>query len=206
MRSLQAVRKNVRCNRHPHRVSSLRAVDRNVRCNRHPHRVSSLRAVDRNVRCNRHPHRVSSRQVVRKNVRYSRHPHRVDSRRDLRRNVRCNRHPHRVRSRRAIRKNVRYSRHRHPVRNRRDLRQARSSRVSAAPAVPPGSHRVPSRHNSRSGRLRSLPQRYSHRPRHLDPPRRKRNAPSCRRRRRTVRDALTTYAAPAGKCARAVAS
>jgi hypothetical protein len=129
----------------------------------------------------------------------------VRSRRDLRRNVRCNRHRHRVRSRRADHKNVRYSRH-HPARNRRDLHQARSSRVSAAPAVPSGSLHVPSRHNSRSGHLRSLHQRYSHRPRQLDPPRRKRNAPSCRRRRRTVRDALTTYAAPAGKCARAIAS
>jgi hypothetical protein len=145
---------------------------------------------------------VSSHQVVPKNVRCSRHPNRVPNLRDLRRNVRSNRHRHRVRSRRAVRKNVRYSRHRHPVRSRRDLRQVRSSRVSAAPAVPPGSHRVPSRHNSRSGRLRSLPRRYSHRPRQLDP----RKAPSCRRRRRTVRDALTTYAAPAGKCARAIAS
>jgi hypothetical protein len=130
----------------------------------------------------------------------------VRSRRDLRRNVRCNRHRHRVRSRRAVRKNVRCSRHRHPVRSRRDLRQVRSSQVSAVPAVPSGSLHVPSRHNSRSGHLRSLHQRYSHRPRQLDPPRRKRNAPSCRRRRRTVRDALTTYAAPAGKCARAIAS
>jgi hypothetical protein len=130
----------------------------------------------------------------------------VRSRRAVRKNVRCNRHRHRVSSRRAVRKNVRYSRHRHPVRSRQDLRQARRSRGSAAPALRPGSHRVPSRHNSRSGRLRSLHQRYSHRPRQLDPPRRKRNAPSCRRLRRTVRDALTTYAAPAGKCARAIAS
>ena len=93
-----------------------------------------------------------------------------------------------------------------PVRNRRDLHQAHSSRVSAAPAVPPGSLPVPSRHNSRSGRLRSLHLRYSHRPRQRDPPRRKRNAPSCRRRRRTVRDALTTCAVPDRRCARAIAS
>ena len=55
----------------------------------------------------------------------------------LRRNVRCSRHRHPVRSRRAVRRNVRCSRHRHRVRSRRDLRQARSSQVSAAPAVPP---------------------------------------------------------------------
>ena len=169
MSSRQVVRKNVRCSRHPHRVRSRRAVRKNVRCSRHPHRVSSHQVVPKNVRCSRHPNRVSSRQVVPKNVRCSRHPNRVPNLRDLRRNVRSNRHRHRVRSRRAVRKNVRYSRHRHPVRSRRDLRQVRSSRVSAAPAVPPGSHRVPSRHNSRSGRLRSLPRRYSHRPRQLDP-------------------------------------
>jgi hypothetical protein len=146
------------------------------------------------------------RQAVRRNVRYNRHAHRMRIRQAVRRNVRCSRHPHRMRIRQAVRRNVRCSRHPHRMRIRRHLRQARSSRVSAAWAVPPGSHRVPSRHNSRSGRLQLLPQRYSHRPRQLDPPRRKRNAPSCRRRRRTVRDALTTYAAPAGKCARAIAS
>ena len=47
VRSLRAVRRNVRCNRHRHRVRSLRAVRRNVRCNRHRHRVRSLRAVRR---------------------------------------------------------------------------------------------------------------------------------------------------------------
>ena len=111
----------------PHRVRSLQAVRRNVRCSRHPHPVSSRQVVGRNVRCSRHPHRVSSRRVVRRNVRCSRHPtgraaagssprtsgataptgsaaagssartsgaaaaHRVRSRRDVRRNVRCNR-------------------------------------------------------------------------------------------------------------------
>jgi hypothetical protein len=88
----------------------------------------------------------------------------------------------------------------------RSLRLARSSRVSAAPALPPACHRVPPRHNNRSGRLRSLHRRCSHRPRHPDPPRRNRNVPSCRRRRRTVHDALTTYAALATRCARAIAS
>ena len=131
-------------------------------------------------------------------------PHRVRSRRVVRKNVRCNRR--RARSLQAVRRNIKCSRHLHRVRSRRDLRQALSSRVSAVPAAKPGSHHVPLRHNSRSGRLRSLPRRCSHRPRRLDPLRRKRNAPSCRRRRRTVRDALTMCAAPAGRCARAIAS
>jgi hypothetical protein len=165
--------------------------------------VRSLQVVRRSARYNRHPHRVRSRLV--RNVRFSRHAHRMRSRQAVRRNVRYNRHPHRVRSRQAVRRNVRYNRHPHRVRSRRPLRQARSSRVSAAPAAPPVSCRVRLRPSSRSGRRPSLPPRYNRRLRLPEHPRRKRNAPSCRR-RRIVPGVSMTCAARAVRCARVTVS
>jgi hypothetical protein len=216
-------RSNVRCNRH-HRLrrSSVRCRrhhrlrHNSVRCSRRHLRRSSVRGNRHhrlhhsNVRCNRH------RRLRRSNVRCNRHHLRHSNDRcsrhhRLRRsNVRCNRHHLRH-------SNDRCSRHpysskfslphkvRRPLRSR-SLRQAYRSKVNAAPAVPPGNHLVRFRHSSRLDSPPLPPPRCNHRLRRLGPLRHKRNARSCRLRRRITRAGSMTCAAPDVRYARATVS
>jgi hypothetical protein len=91
----------------------------------------------------------------------------VPSLRRLRSNVGCSRRLHRGRSPKEFRR----------------LRQAPSSQLSAAPAVPRASHRVQFHHNSPLENRPSPPRHCSHQLHHPDRRQRRRNAPSCRPRR-----------------------
>jgi hypothetical protein len=167
-----------------------------VRCSRHHLRHSSVKCSLRHdsVRCSRHHLRQS-------NVRCNRLRHSSErcNRRHLHHSSgRCNHHqysskssrPHRVRS---------------PL-EFRSLGPARSSKVNAVPAVPPGKHLVRFRHSSRLDSPPLPHRRCDHRLRRLGPRRHRRSAPSCHLRHRITRAGSMTCAAPAARCARATVS